>query len=208
MVRIPAVFLAAAMLLMMAVSLVTAAPIDVVPEQARRDYHEVASPYRPHPLGAVTQVVTKLVYGQRPTYAATPAQPSSAYYSSASAPPTSDWQSQMLQQLNAIRAEVGKAPVSLHANLNAMAQSHSQYQASVNTMTHSDPAGTLGSRCTQYGIDWSGVAENVAYNYKDVTSVMQGWKTSPGHYANMVGDYNSVGFGVSDLYWTQDFASV
>ncbi|KAJ2709732.1 hypothetical protein H4R19_004099 [Coemansia spiralis] len=180
----------------------------MAPEQTRRDYSQVGSAYsyRPGVLGTVAQRVTKLVYTQIPGLRKTPVQPAASYSSTPSY--TSDWKSQMLQELNAIRAEVGRSPVSINENLNVMAQDHSQYQASVNTMTHSDPEGTLGSRCSQYGIDWDGVAENVAFNYQDVPAVMQGWKTSPGHYANMVGDYNSVGFGVSNKYWTQEFAKI
>ncbi|KAJ2764243.1 hypothetical protein IWQ57_005240 [Coemansia nantahalensis] len=207
MAKIRTLFLAAAALLL-ALTLVAAAPVDVAPKQSRRDYNQVgtAYSYKPGPLGVVTQKVAKLVYTQVPGLSKAPAQPSS--YTSSPPAYSNDWKSQMLQHLNSIRAEVGKGPVTLNQNLNALAQDHSQYQASVNTMTHSDPGGSLGSRCSQYGIDWSGVAENVAYNYPDVASVMQGWKTSPGHYANMIGNYNSVGFGVSSNYWTQDFANI
>ncbi|KAJ2800272.1 hypothetical protein H4S07_005218, partial [Coemansia furcata] len=119
-----------------------------------------------------------------------------------------DWQNQMLAQVNSIRASVGKAPLQLDGRMNNMAQDHSNYQDKISQMTHSDAAGSLGQRCSDAGLQWRGVAENVAWNYPDVTSVVTGWKNSPGHYANMIGDYTLVGFGVSDKYWTQDFASI
>ncbi|PIA16425.1 SCP-domain-containing protein [Coemansia reversa NRRL 1564] len=198
-------------------ALVSAAPIQMVPEQARRDYHEVNTNYLPQPTGLpqLVHTVTKFIYGhnsptayntQEPLYSTS--EPTSEYYSAVPSNPDDGWKSQMLQQVNAIRAEVGKGPLTIDERLNSMAQAHSNYQSSASTMTHSDPSGSLGSRCSQYGIDWSGVAENVAWNYKDVTEVVQGWKDSPGHYENIIGDYNAVGFGVTNLYWTQDFAKV
>ncbi|KAJ1939698.1 hypothetical protein EC988_007242, partial [Linderina pennispora] len=56
------------------------------------------------------------------------------------------------------------------------------------------------------GIDWNGVAENVAQDYPDVTAVMNGWVKSPGHFKNLIGDYNIVGFGYDNGYSTQEFA--
>ncbi|KAJ2083934.1 hypothetical protein H4R24_000464 [Coemansia sp. RSA 988] len=112
----------------------------------------------------------------------------------------------MLDEVNNIRAEVGRAPLKLDDRLNSMAQAHSDYQKSISKMTHDDPAGSLGKRCTDYGVKWSGVAENVAWNYKDVSAAVKGWRKSDGHYKNMIGDFTIVGFGVNNLYWTQVFA--
>ncbi|KAJ2341234.1 hypothetical protein IWW50_006549 [Coemansia erecta] len=197
-------------------SLVAGAPVEVVPEQARRDYHAVNTNYRPNPIQTITHTITKLIGypqtpsdAQTPSYSQAPSQPASGYSSSQPAyQSTEQWMQQMLQQVNAIRAEVGKPALTIDQRLNSMAQAHSNYQSSVSTMTHSDPTGSLGDRCSDYGIDWRGVAENVAWNYPDVTAVVTGWKNSPGHYENMVGNYNAVGFGVTNLYWTQDFASL
>ncbi|KAJ2362735.1 hypothetical protein H4S02_005991 [Coemansia sp. RSA 2611] len=198
-------------------TMVAAAPVEVVGEQARRDYHEVNQHYRPNPVHTLTHTLTNLL-GYKP------GAPASADYQAAqpgyqtaqpgyqTAQPgyaaTQPWMQQMLEQVNAIRAEVGKPALAVDQRLNSMAQAHSNYQASAATMTHSDPAGGLGDRCSDYGIDWRGVAENVAWNYQDVTDVVTGWKNSPGHYQNIIGDYNYVGFGVTDLYWTQDFAKI
>ncbi|KAJ2719258.1 hypothetical protein GGI07_005327 [Coemansia sp. Benny D115] len=183
-------------------SLVSAVPLaDTLP---RRDYHEVNTNYYPEPK-TVTVTVTKYLNGNAPHYTASQAQPE---YTESYTPSGNDWKSEMLQQVNAIRAEVGLAPLRIDERLNNMAQQQSNYQNQIQTMTHANSAGSLGQRCTNVGVQWQGVAENVAWNYKDVTAVVQGWKKSPGHYANMVGDYNIVGFGENNLYWTQDFATV
>ncbi|KAJ2840944.1 hypothetical protein GGI22_008122, partial [Coemansia erecta] len=130
---------------------------------------------------------------------------SSPSSSSSSGSSSSDWQNTMLSSLNSIRALAGKPALTLNSGLSKIAQAHSAYQSSANTMTHSDPSGELGSRLSADGISWSGAAENIAWNQQDVAAVMLAWTNSAGHYANMIGDYTEVGFGVSDLYWTQDF---
>ncbi|KAJ1723875.1 hypothetical protein LPJ53_001832 [Coemansia erecta] len=150
------------------------------------------------------------------TAAATSSAPAATTYtttSSSAAPAettsssssSDDWKTDMLSRLNAVRAAAGKSAVSLDSTLNSIAQSHSQYQSSINEMTHSDPSGTLGTRLSARSVSWQGAAENIAWNQQNVASVMDAWTKSSGHYANMIGDYNRVGFGVSDLYWTQDF---
>ncbi|KAJ2318601.1 hypothetical protein IWW51_005067 [Coemansia sp. RSA 2702] len=119
---------------------------------------------------------------------------------------SASWKTNMLKQVNAIRASVGKPALQLDDRLNKMAEAHSDYQASISHMTHDDTAGSLGQRATQAGVKWSRVAENVAMGYKDVSSAVTGWRNSPGHYNNMIGDYTIIGFGENSNYWTQEFA--
>ncbi|KAI7826837.1 hypothetical protein BX661DRAFT_198852 [Kickxella alabastrina] len=191
---------------------------------ARRDYNEVNTNYQAPTIPqaqpqTVTVTVTKYIKDnnvnystQEPAYTTVQEQP---VYSTSPAPvytsvPASapSWQYEMLNQVNAVRSKVGKAPLQLNNGLNTMAQGQSDYQSQIRKMTHANSAGSLGQRCTQVGLKWRGVAENVAYNYKDVTAVVQGWVNSQGHYANMIGNYNAVGFGENNLYWTQDFALI
>ncbi|KAJ2758370.1 hypothetical protein H4S06_002730 [Coemansia sp. BCRC 34490] len=214
-------------------ALVSGAPVDIGgAAQARRDYYEIntayVAPSRParaqHTVTVtVDRYINKLSGGgyttmltpppdfesetDTPAPASTPQYATTATASSGGSY-TNDWKQQMLVLVNQIRAGVGKPALTINAALNKMAEAQSDYQASIATMTHSNPSGSLGARCSSYGIKWSGVAENVAWNYPDVTAVVQGWKDSPGHYANMIGDYNVVGFGVNNLYWTQDFAKI
>ncbi|KAJ1933596.1 hypothetical protein FBU59_005977, partial [Linderina macrospora] len=146
-------------------------------------------------------------------YATAPATPSPVYTDSSDSGvysnsfSSSGWQNEMLKQVNAVRAKNGRAPLKIDQRMNSMAQKHSDYQNSIKQMTHDDSAGSLGQRCTAVGVNWSGVAENVAWNYPDVTAVMNGWITSKGHFDNLVGDYTIVGFGYTNGYATQTFAS-
>ncbi|KAJ2741103.1 hypothetical protein GGI20_005420 [Coemansia sp. BCRC 34301] len=187
-------------------SLVSAAPLQV-DALARRDLQEVNDNYYAPAPKTVTVTVTKYRDSYRTSdYVSEP----SSYVSTSPQTPGQfqEWQNQMLAQVNSIRAAAGKSPLKLDSRMNSMAQDHSEYQDKINKMTHDDAAGSLGQRCSNVGLQWRGVAENVAWNYPDVTSVVKGWKNSSGHYRNMIGDYNLVGFGESGKYWTQDFAKI
>ncbi|KAJ2059535.1 hypothetical protein GGI17_004356 [Coemansia sp. S146] len=154
----------------------------------------------PAPVSSVPPVVAPPVVA--PTKTRAPVTPTAAPVQ----PPSNDsWQSEMLSQVNAVRARVGKAALTLSSQLNSVAQAHSQYMSSTRDMTHSNPGGSLGTRVAAAGLKWMGAAENIAWNQETVSQVMDAWTKSPGHYANMIGDYTSVGFGEANLYWTQDF---
>ncbi|ORX74115.1 SCP-domain-containing protein [Linderina pennispora] len=120
----------------------------------------------------------------------------------------SGWQEQMLQLVNAERARYGKQPLRLDAGLSSAAQAHSDYQSSIRTMTHNNPNGDIMQRISPYVSGARSAAENVAFNQRSVEQVMQSWIQSPGHHTNIIGDYNAVGFGQRDWYWTQQFASL
>jgi uncharacterized protein YkwD len=62
-------------------------------------------------------------------------------------------------------------------------------------------------------LDIDSLAENVAMNYgskNPATTAMNGWKKSPGHNKNMLGNYTQIGVGVArnsqgKVYLTQLF---
>jgi len=115
---------------------------------------------------------------------------------------------QQLQLVNAIRAGVGKAPYKLSKTLSSSAQAHSDYQQSINSMTHNDPRGDLGQRIESAGFPaWSCVSENVASGQTSVSDVVTDWKNSPGHYANIISNAVYAGFGLTGTYWSQEFAA-
>ncbi|KAJ3123540.1 hypothetical protein HK098_001843 [Nowakowskiella sp. JEL0407] len=127
--------------------------------------------------------------------------------------------STMLTLLNNLRAQNGAAAVRIDTRFTAVAQSQSNFQASKCTMTHVGANGaTLGTRVKSItSLSNLALGENVAAGYQTVQAVFEGWKNSPGHFANMINkDYNVVGFGLAvnsgctnyQKYWTQDFAKV
>ncbi|ORX72981.1 hypothetical protein DL89DRAFT_265143 [Linderina pennispora] len=119
-----------------------------------------------------------------------------------------DWRSDMLRMVNSQRAMRSLPALIANDLLNAAAQNHSNYQYSVQTMTHQDPAGSLGDRITATGLRWTNAGENVAWNQKTPAEAMDSWVNSPHHLANILGNFNVAGFGEQGLYWTQIFALI
>lgn len=99
-------------------------------------------------------------------------------------------------------------PVRLQANIQAAAVAHSADQAARQDMDHVGSDGSrVGDRVTRAGFDWRSVGENIAWNQRSVSQVVNAWKNSEGHCKNMMNpDYKYMGFAVEDWYWTQVFA--
>ncbi|GAB9471938.1 hypothetical protein Gpo141_00009133 [Globisporangium polare] len=124
-------------------------------------------------------------------------------------------QAQMLNAVNAERAAVGLAAFCTNTKLQTAAQLHSEDQAKNNFMDHTGSDGsTMDQRVTAQGFVWTGVAENVAAGQVDVTAVVKSWMASPGHKANILGNYKFFGMGYGynaastyKYYWTQDFGT-
>ena len=115
---------------------------------------------------------------------------------------------------NANRANVGVAPLAISVALNAAAQGHSNYQASIMTMTHDGPNGmSPGTRMTNAGFVWGTWGENVAYGYGSCAAVITAWMNSPGHRANMLNPvFTHIGVEMAiasngRVYWTMDLAA-
>ena len=129
--------------------------------------------------------------------------------------PTGSVAQQIVDLVNRERAAAGVGPVSLHPALTSAAQAHSNYQASVNTMTHSSANGASGGqRMAAAGYAWRAWAENIAAGQQDAASAMAAWMGSTeGHRENILNPrYTDMGVGLAysangTPYWTQDFAS-
>ena len=108
------------------------------------------------------------------------------------------------------------APLRWDTRLAASAAAHSADQASHGVISHSGSDGSdMGVRIQRQGYyPFATWGENVAYWYPNLTSVMNGWMTSPGHCRNiMFGGFKDVGMAVAYSpsgvpYWTQDFATL
>jgi len=110
--------------------------------------------------------------------------------------------------VNQARAQNGLKPMGMNTFLAQSAQGHSDYQSSINTMTHDGPGGNQpGDRITQAGFQWAAYGENVAQGQTTENEVMTDWMNSPGHRANILGDYDMMGSAQTGQYWTQDFAT-
>lgn len=111
----------------------------------------------------------------------------------------------IFNKINQQRESAGLKPLTLNANLNRIASEWSQQQAANKTMSHNP------SYTSTYEQGWVRAGENVAFGYS-VEEVVQGWMNSPGHKANILGQYTTTGLGIAyDTdgvpYYTQVFAS-
>lgn len=114
--------------------------------------------------------------------------------------------------INTARAGAGLAPVAWHDQVAAATMAHSIDQAVMNRMTHTGSDGSdAGDRLTRAGFVWRAWGENVAAGFTTVQSVFDGWMASPGHKAQILGDFVYIGMAASasstgTVYWTLDFA--
>ena len=162
-----------------------------------------------------------------PTTASVPSAPSTS-----TAPPRPqpgslpDVAQALLDQINAWRADDGKAPLAMADGLIASAHKHNLQMAGGCGMSHQCPGEAgLGARITAEGISWRAVGENVAWHSsvssggvlaaaKGLNEAMHN-ETPPddGHRRNMLNDaYHRIGIDVirdadGKVWLTEDFAN-
>jgi len=118
----------------------------------------------------------------------------------------------ILAMVNTARAGTGLAPMVWDTRVATAAQAHSADMAAINLMTHTGSDGSnAGDRLLSAGFDWRAWGENVAAGQTSVQSAFDAWMASPGHRAQILGDYAVVGLGAAQgsngtIYWTLDFA--
>ncbi len=112
----------------------------------------------------------------------------------------------ILEQTNDYRAEHGLAPLLLMDELTTVAQDWSRHMADNDDYRHNP------TYSQQYPPGWRRAGENIAGGYSE-DAVVDAWYDSPGHQANMLGDYTHIGIGYATnpdsryrRYYTQNFA--
>ncbi|KAJ2606974.1 hypothetical protein EV177_005807 [Coemansia sp. RSA 1804] len=121
----------------------------------------------------------------------------------------SDWVTQMVCRVNVVRSQNGAQPLGISSELNKLSQGQSDYQNSINQMTHSNPAGGLGDRLSAIGVSWASAAENVAAGMQTPEEAQDAWEKSSGHFENMVNPSMAYfGAARTNNYYTQEFYGV
>lgn len=116
---------------------------------------------------------------------------------------TSSPVAELLCRINTYRKDNGKGALALDSSLSAAAAGQSQWMNSSNVFSHTGQNDSqFYERCGLAGTSCS--AENIAYG-PNVTTIFSDWKNSPGHNANMLGNYSAIGIGISGIYYTADF---
>lgn len=110
----------------------------------------------------------------------------------------------MLEENNRLRASVGRPAQRMSPELTRAAQDHAWYMARTGHFSHESNGGPV-ARAVKYGFSgFSG--ENIAMGQPTVHSVFQSWRSSPGHWANMISGATLAGFGYAlspngTAYW-------
>lgn len=111
---------------------------------------------------------------------------------------------------NNYRSLAGVSPLTLDSSLVEAASIRAKELS--NSFSHTRPS---GSSCftvlSEYGISYGTAGENIAAGYSSSQSVMEGWRSSSGHYQNIISSkFKKIGIGVNivnnQYYWVQIFS--
>jgi uncharacterized protein YkwD len=118
----------------------------------------------------------------------------------------------MIGLVNQDRADNGLPALTFDASLRAAALAHSEDMSENNYFSHTSPTqGDFSTRLKASGVKYSAAGENIAM-YGSVEAAEVGFMNSPGHRANILGNYTRVGIGIvynqskGAYYITQWFA--
>ncbi len=123
------------------------------------------------------------------------------------------FETKVLQLVNAERAKKGKPPLECALDAGAVARNYSKYMCEARFFSHTGLDGSSpSSRLHSAGVPFMSAGENIAAGQKTPASVMTSWMNSPGHRANILGNYSHLGTGYHPCsggryphYWTQNF---
>jgi uncharacterized protein YkwD len=128
--------------------------------------------------------------------------------------PRADLAAQVVDLINAHRAQLGLQPLAVSPTLTAAAAWKARHMAAYDYMAHDDPAPpdarTPGQRLAACGYPQASWGENIASGFQTAQDVVNGWLASPGHRANIErAEYRATGVGVagSQAYWAQSFGT-
>ncbi|MDT0557668.1 CAP domain-containing protein [Ichthyenterobacterium sp. W332] len=124
------------------------------------------------------------------------------------APVAKDIEMDILQLINDYRLENGFTALNNHNIIKSVAFSHTDYMIEVDNVSHDN----FFERKTslQQNANAISVSENVAYGFSSAQSVVNAWINSPGHKANLEGDYTDFDISAEqneegDWYFTNIF---
>lgn len=120
--------------------------------------------------------------------------------------------SEILELVNNVRAEAGVSPLTLDMTLCQAATVRAIEMDNTGVFSHTRPDGTdCWSVFKLYGITYRTCGENIAMGQRTPAQVVESWRNSPGHYANMVkAGFGKLGVGMSNsnrIYWVQMFTN-
>lgn len=135
-----------------------------------------------------------------------------------------EWEREVLSRINALReqglecGEAGSfeaaAPLKLNSALTCAARGHSRYMFENEVFDHLGPDGqSPGDRIALTGYPVTAWGENIAFGFATPEAVVEGWRNSDGHCANLMRPYyTQMGVGLVrggslSFHWTQVLAT-
>jgi uncharacterized protein YkwD len=130
-----------------------------------------------------------------------------------------NWRDLMLTEVNTLRKNGCKCPdgkvyspaplLKRNSKLDKSANVHAIDMDKNDFFSHTGSDGSsFSKRFTRAGYEWSAAAENIAFNYTSVKSVVKGWRESAGHCHNIMNPkYKEMGSGKVGAYWVQDLGT-
>ena len=107
-----------------------------------------------------------------------------------------------LARVNAYRQSQGAPPVRLDPVLMRAAAAHSKAMEASRTMSH-EVGGEFSTRLAAFGVGRVAAVENVAAGQRSLDQVMESWRNSSGHAANLRNPaMTRMGIAVAGGYWT------
>jgi hypothetical protein len=156
----------------------------------------------PHALFLSIAVIAGLIAGPQTAIAA-PATSSATASPAAASVTVAQMTAAVFADTNQVRYNAGRKPLVRNASLDRVAAAWAYQQWKNGAMSHNP------YYSTQIPSGWTRAGENVAKGYTYL-QVVNAWVASPGHYANLVNDYTSIGIGFYEAdgrrYWSQVFA--
>jgi uncharacterized protein YkwD len=127
-----------------------------------------------------------------------------------------DLAAQVVDLINAHRADIGLEPLQVSPTLTAAATWKARHMAAYGYLTHDDAGPpvqrTAGDRLAACGYPSATWGENIAMGYTTPQAVVDAWLASPGHRENIErADYVATGVamaGTQQPYWAESFGSV
>jgi uncharacterized protein YkwD len=106
---------------------------------------------------------------------------------------------QFLCLLNEYRRSKGLNSLVYTSSLNATAFDHATWMYQNSTMSHIGANGSrFWQRCADHGTICD--AENVARGYRTASGLIEAWKKSPSHNANLIGSHKYIGLALVGSY--------
>ncbi len=121
----------------------------------------------------------------------------------------SDYEREVADLVNEIRAEYGLNPLTLNSELSAVARTKSEDMRDNHYFSHTSPTyGSPFDMMKSFGISYRTAGENIAMGQRTPEEVVNAWMNSEGHRANILNASFTeigVGYAANGNYWTQMF---